>query len=148
MTSNGKSKQELPGRLTLMSVLSPLPIGILLTLMNSWVLRNVCALLLLLIDVTSLWLRLCLCTMVVLPLVLQVLVRLRLSRILVELWVFSSSLPIVQINIDIVIWLRSSRVSSRVVFGVVSMNSIVSIWKSCLSWLCKSNLLPLPESNT
>lgn len=51
MISNGKSKQELLGRLILMSVLFQLPIGILLTHMNSWVLRNVYVSLLLLIDV-------------------------------------------------------------------------------------------------
>lgn len=51
MISNGKSKQELLGRLILMSVLFLLPIGILLTHMNSWVLRNVYVSLLLLIDV-------------------------------------------------------------------------------------------------
>lgn len=148
MISNGKSKQELLGRLILMSVLFQLPIGILLTHMNSWVLRNVCVSLLLLIDVILLQLRLCLCTTVVHLLVPLVLVRLKLSRILVELWVSSSSSPTVLINIDTEIWLRSSRVWFRVVFGVASMNSIVLIWKSCLSQQCKSNLSPLLESNT
>lgn len=148
MISNGKSKQELLGRLILMSVLFLLPIGILLTHMNSWVLRNVYVSLLLLIDAILLQLRLCLCTTVVHLLVPLVLVRLKLSRILVELWVSSSSSPTVLINIDTEIWLRSSRVWFRVVFGVASMNSIVLIWKSCLSQQCKSNLSPLLESNT
>lgn len=148
MISNGKSKQELLGRLILMSVLFLLLIGILPTHMNSQVLRNVYVSLLLLIDVILLQLRLCLCTMVVHLLVLPVLVRLKLSRILVELWVSSSSSPTVLINTDTEIWLRSLRVWFRVVFGVVSMNSIVLIWKSCLSQQCKSNLSPLLESNT
>jgi hypothetical protein len=78
MTSNGKSKPELLGRQISMSVLSQSQTGIPRTLMNSLVLRNVFASHLSQIDVTLLLLRLCQCTMVVLPLVLQVLEKLKL----------------------------------------------------------------------
>jgi hypothetical protein len=53
--------------------------------------------------------------------------KLKLSKILEELSVFTSSSPIVEINTDQQIWLKYLKDWSNQVYGVVLTNSIESI---------------------
>lgn len=102
----GKNKPDYIGELSKTHVLLVLLIGNKVTAMNFWVQNKDFVLLHSLIDVISLSLKLWVCFMVVHQQDLQEQEKLKQLRILVEDLVFLSSSQIVQINIDIKIWLR------------------------------------------
>ncbi len=114
-------------------------IGIVYIVLNFWELKKDFVSLLSLIDAILLQLKLYLCIMEELLLVQLEPGKLKLSKILEELSVFTSSSPIVEINTDQQIWLKYLKDWSNQVYGVVLTNSIESIQKSYLSLQVKSN---------
>ena len=147
MISIGRSKQDCTGEMKkILSWLASL-IGKLPIVMSFWVLRKDCVLLLSQIDATLHWLRLWVCIMVDLQQDQQVQEKPKQLRILVEVWVFSWLSPIVQINRDIEIWLKSSKDWCRVDCGDASMSSIEFYCRYYQWWLCRLSVLDWLRNN-
>lgn len=146
--SSGRNKPDWLGSKTKTTVWSTLQIGTAHTHMSSWEPKKDCASLHLPIDAISPSLKLWVCTTEEPRPDQQEPEKPKPWKIWEEHWECSSSLPTVQINIDIRIWPRSSKDWYNQVSGDASMSLIESISKYCPSWLCRSKPSPPPERPT